>query len=75
VAPLQGKVARIRYQVPPLARPLGLRILMNDQTGTKALREQQVQGGEYISMDAPYTGNASVTVILGDQQVWQERYN
>jgi serine/threonine-protein kinase len=75
VAPAAGKVAKIRYQVPPLARPLNLRILMNDQSGTRALREQQVKGGEYISLDAQYAGNAAVTVILGDQQVWQEKYN
>jgi serine/threonine-protein kinase len=74
-APSSGKLAKIRYQVPPLARTLSLNIVMADQAGTRVLREQQVSGGEYVSMDAPYSGNALVTVKLGEQQVWQERYN
>jgi serine/threonine-protein kinase len=75
LVPASGKVAKVRYQVPPLARPLPFRILMNDGSGTRALREQQVSGGEYISLDAPYTGNATVSVQLGGENVWQERYN
>ena len=75
-APQPGsKVARVRYQVPPLARPLDLNIAMNDQSGTRILRQQQVQGGEYVSIDVPYAGIATVTVRLDNQQVWQERYN
>jgi serine/threonine-protein kinase len=74
-APPSGKLAKIRYQVPPLARALSLNIVMADLSGTKVLREQQVNGGEYVSMDAPYSGTALVTVKLGEQQVWQERYN
>jgi serine/threonine-protein kinase len=70
-----GKLAKIRYQVPPLARVLSLNIAMTDQVGTRVLREQQVNGGEYVSLDAPYSGNALVTVRLGEQQVWQEKYN
>jgi serine/threonine-protein kinase len=73
-APL-GKVAKIRYQVPPLARPLSLRITISDQSGTRVLREQQTNGGEYFSMDAPYSGSATVAVQLGGERVWQERYN
>jgi serine/threonine-protein kinase len=68
-------VAKVRYQVPPLARPLNLSIVMADQSGARTLRQQQVNGGEYVSIDTPYTGNATVTVSLGEQQVWQERYN
>jgi serine/threonine-protein kinase len=70
-----GKVAKVRYQVPPLARPLSLNIVMSDQAGTRVLRNEQVRGGEYVSMDTPYSGSATVTVRLGDKQVWQERYN
>jgi serine/threonine-protein kinase len=70
-----GKIAKVRYQVPPLARQLYLDIVMNDGAGTRALRQGPVQGGEYVSIDAPYSGNATVTVRLGDQQVWQEKYN
>jgi serine/threonine-protein kinase len=75
LAPASAKVAKIRYQIPPLARPLSLKILMNDLSGMKILRERQVNGGEYLSMDAPYSGNATVTVLLGDRQVWEEKYN
>jgi serine/threonine-protein kinase len=74
-APSSGKLAKIRYQVPPLTRTLSLNIVMTDQSGTRVLREQQVNGKEYVSMDAPYSGNALVTVRLGEQQVWQETYN
>ncbi|MDR0764536.1 MAG: PASTA domain-containing protein [Synergistaceae bacterium] len=74
-APPSDKLARIRYQIPPLARTLSLNIVMADQHGTRVLREQQVSGGEYISMDAPYSGNALITVKLGEQLVWQEKYN
>jgi serine/threonine-protein kinase len=73
--PAGAKVAKIRYQVPPLSRSLSLSITMNDQSGARSLRQQQVQGGEYISMDTQYSGSATVTVRLGDQQVWQEKYN
>ncbi|MDR1917280.1 MAG: PASTA domain-containing protein [Synergistaceae bacterium] len=71
----QGRVAKVRYQVPPLTKALVLRIVLSDQSGTRVLREQQVSGGEYFSMDTPYTGGASITVQLGGEQVWQERYN
>jgi serine/threonine-protein kinase len=70
-----GKLAKIRYQVPPLARTLSLNIVIADQSGTRILREQQVSGGEYVSLDTPYSGDALVTVKLGENQVWQEKYN
>ncbi|MDR2780197.1 MAG: PASTA domain-containing protein [Synergistaceae bacterium] len=73
--PAGSKVAKVRYQVPPLARVLNLRIVMTDQSGSRVLREQPVKGGEYVTMDAPYSGGGTVTVNLGDQQVWQEKYN
>ncbi|MDR3333180.1 MAG: PASTA domain-containing protein [Synergistaceae bacterium] len=69
-----GKTARIRYQVPPLSRSLSLRIEITDQSGTRVLRDQAANGGEYISMNAPYTGNATVNVRLGTELVWQEKY-
>ncbi|MDR3354815.1 MAG: PASTA domain-containing protein [Synergistaceae bacterium] len=70
----QGKAARVRYQVPPLSRPLPFRVEMTDQSGTRILRDQTVNGGEYLSMNEPYTGSATVTVRLGGEMVWQERY-
>ena len=73
-AAVQGKAARVRYQVPPLSRPLPFRIEITDQSGTRILRDQTVNGGEYVSMNEPYAGSATVTVRLGGEMVWQERY-
>lgn len=72
VAP--GKTAKVRYQVPPLTKPLGLKIEMIDKTGAKVLVNKEVSGGEYISLDAPYNGEAAVTIYLGGEFVWQDRY-
>ena len=70
------KTAKIRYQVPPLTRPLSLKISITDELGTRVLRDQQARGGEYMTMDIQYTGPAAtVTVNLGGEQVWQEKYN
>lgn len=69
-----GKKARIRYQVPPLSKPLKLTIEMVDPRGSRKLVDKEVSGGEYISMEAPYTNEAAVTIYLGGEFVWQERY-
>ena len=68
------KIAKIRYQVPPLSRPLSLKIDISDQNGSRTLKGEQAKGGEFMSIDAPYAGNATVTVHLGDEVVWQEKY-
>jgi serine/threonine-protein kinase len=73
--PAAQKTARIRYQVPPLTRPLSLKIEITDGSGVRMLRDQQTNGGEYITIEAPYDGAARVTVNLGGEIVWQERYN
>ncbi|HPE65820.1 MAG TPA: PASTA domain-containing protein [Synergistales bacterium] len=72
--PASTGTARIRYQVPPLTKPLSLKIEMVDATGTKALHGRDVKGGEFISLDAPFVTEAVVTVYLGGEFVWQERY-
>lgn len=69
-----GKTAKVRYQVPPLTKPLTLKIEMIDKTGAKVLINKEVAGGEYISLDAPYNGEAAVTIYLGGEFVWQDRY-
>jgi serine/threonine-protein kinase len=69
------KTARIRYQVPPLTRSLSLKIEITDGSGLRVLRDQQANGGEYITIEAPYDGAARVTVNLGGEIVWQERYD
>lgn len=68
------KTAKVRYQVPPLSRPLSLKIEMADQNGSRVLKEEQAKGGEYLTIDAPYAGTASVTIHLGGELVWQEKY-
>ena len=68
------KTAKIRFQVPPLTRPLHFKITIDDDRGTRVLREQQARGGEYVTMDIGYTGSATVTVQLDGETVWQEKY-
>jgi serine/threonine-protein kinase len=72
--PLGGKIARIRYQVPPLARPLHLKIEMVDTSGSKVLLDRAAKSGEYVSIDAPYSRECAVTIYLGGEFVWQDRY-
>ncbi|MCL2009577.1 MAG: PASTA domain-containing protein [Synergistaceae bacterium] len=72
--PVGGKIAKIRYQVPPLARPLQLKIELVDPTGTKVLLDRDARSGEYVSLDAPYSRECVVSIYLGGQFVWQDRY-
>ncbi len=72
--PAPTGTAKIRYQVPPLTKPLGLKIEMVDATGTKHLLGRDVKGGEFISLDAPFVREGVVTIYLGGEFVWQERY-
>jgi serine/threonine-protein kinase len=72
--PIGGKLARIRYQVPPLARPLQLKIELVDPSGTKVLVEREAKSGEYVSLDAPYSRECAVTIYLGGVFVWQDKY-
>lgn len=66
--------AKIRYQVPPLTKPLGLKIEMVDGAGTKSLLTRDVKGGELVSLNAPFINEGVVTIYLGGEFVWQERY-
>lgn len=72
--PSARKIAKVRYQVPPLSRPLALKIDISDQNGSRTLKGEQAKGGEYMAIDAPYAGAATVTVHLGGELVWQEKY-
>ncbi len=69
------KTAKVRYQVPPLAKPLSLKIELMDEYGTRVLKDGTAKSGEYISMNVPYSGEARVTIYLGGEFVWQDRYN
>jgi beta-lactam-binding protein with PASTA domain len=66
--------ARVRYQVPPLSKPLSLRIEVADAEGTRTVLEREVKGGESITANVPYVREAAVTVYLGGEFVWQDRY-
>ena len=68
------KSAKIRYQVPPLSHPLALRIEMADRNGNRVIKEMQAKGGEYLSLDVPFAGEARVTIYLGGEFVWQDRF-
>jgi len=68
------KIAKIRYQVPPLARSMELKIELIDEKGVRTILKREVRSGEYISIDAPFVGDAAVTIYLGGQFVWQDRY-
>lgn len=70
----QAKTAQIRYQVPPLVRPMTVRVEIIDDNGTRTLLDRQARSGEYIVLDAPYAGEAAVTIYLGGEFVWQDRY-
>ncbi|MCF0248116.1 MAG: PASTA domain-containing protein, partial [Synergistes sp.] len=59
------KNAKVRYQVPPLAKPLSLKIEMTDDRGTHVLKDSVANSGEYISMNVPYQGEARITIFLG----------
>lgn len=69
------KTAKVRYQVPPLSKPLSLKIELMDDYGTRVLKDGTAKSGEYISLNVPYSGEARVTIYLGGEFVWQDRYN
>ena len=69
------KTAKVRYQVPPLTKPMSLKIEMTDAAGTRVLKDSMVNGSEYISMNVNYSGEAKITIYLGGDFVWQDRYN
>ena len=66
--------AKVRYQVPPLTKPMPLRIEVVDPEGTRTVLEKEVKGGESILVSVPYVREAAVTVFLGGEFVWQDRY-
>lgn len=70
-----NKTARIRYIVPPLARPMNLRIEVTDPSGKRDVMNRQVRSGESISATVSYSQECIVTVYLGGESVWQERKN
>jgi beta-lactam-binding protein with PASTA domain len=72
--PAGSKVAKIRYQVPPLTKQMPLKIEIVDGSGTRVLLNREVKGGEYVSLEAPYIEEGVVTIFLGGELVLQDRY-
>ena len=68
------KVARIMYQVPPILRPLPLRIEIVDPQGRRLLMERDVRANERVQLEANYTQEAVVSIFLGGEFVWQDRF-
>lgn len=68
------KTAKVRYQVPPLTKPMPLKIEITDVAGKRVLRDSQTPGGEYISINAPYEDEAAITIFLGGEFVWQDKF-
>ena len=72
--PSAKKVAKIRYQVPPLTKALTLKIELVDVNGSRTLKDSLVNGSEYITLDAPFVGEARVLIQLGGELVWQDKF-
>lgn len=70
-----SKTANIRYIVPPIAKPMNLRIEVTDPSGKREIMNRQVRSGESISAAARYSNECIVTIYLGGESVWQERKN
>ena len=69
-----SKTARIRYVVPPIAQPMNLRIEVTDPSGKRDILNRQVKGGDSVNATASYSSECMVSIYLGGQSVWQERY-
>ena len=68
-----SKTARIRYVVPPIARPMDLRIEVTDPSGKREIMNRQVRSGESINTTAKYSQECVISIYLGGEFVWQER--
>ena len=68
------KIARIRYTVPPILRPLPLKIEIVDLKGTRVLLERNARASETVRLDSNYSQEAIVSIYLGGDSVWQERF-
>ena len=69
-----NKVARVRYQVPPILRPLPLKAEIVDPQGTRVLLERNVRANENVQIEGGYSQEAVVSIWLGGEFVWQERF-
>lgn len=72
--PAAGKVAKIRYQVPPLTKPMQIKIEIVDPAGTRILLNRNARSNEMVQLDGGYSQEAVVTISLGGEFVWQEQF-
>ena len=68
-----SKTARIRYVVPPIARPMNLRVELTDPSGKRDVLNKQVRAGESVNTTAKYSQECVITIYLGGESVWQEK--
>jgi len=71
---LPEKSTRMRYVVPPLTKPMSLKITLRDAEGSHVLKDATVQGNEVISVPVRYKGKASLAISLGGETIWEESY-
>lgn len=71
---LPEKSTRVRYVVPPLSKPMSLKITVRDAEGTHTLKDVTVKGSEVISLPVKYKGKANLSITLGGETIWQENY-
>jgi len=68
------KSAKLRYVVPPLVKPMNLKVTLQDSRGTHVLKDVTVKGNEVYMIPIRYSGKANLTILLGGEEVWQESY-
>ncbi|MBQ7594959.1 MAG: PASTA domain-containing protein [Synergistaceae bacterium] len=68
-----NKTARIRYVVPPIGRPMNLRVEITDPSGKRDVLNRQVKAGDSINTTAKYSQECLITIYLGGESVWQEK--
>ena len=68
------KTAKIRYQVPPLTSPMNLRIELTDPSGKRDVLNRPARSGESVYTEAKYSRECVVSVYLGGEFVWQEKF-
>lgn len=68
-----SKTARIRYTVPPIIRPMTLRIEITDPAGKRTVLNRQVRSGENINTTAKYSQECVISYYLDNEFLGQEK--
>lgn len=69
-----SKIAKIRYQVPPLSSPHNMHIELVDADGKRDIFNTMVEGESSINLNVPYRQEALVSIYLSNELVYQERH-